>query len=607
MRFTRLLPIALLLFAAACDGNGRRIDPADAHLQRFGSCDEMARVLTTRPPEMTFSEGVSGVPIAESDTMGAAGTRGETNLQVEGVDELDLAKADGNFLYTVETGALFVLQRIPAASASILQKVDLGDETPRGLFLTADRLIVVADNQPDAIPYFAAELDPATPVESPSVSLRYFNRRPDGKLEEIETRGIEGTLLDARLVGGTMHVVTSSWLNVPVDDLPGAEVPGLLPENVGCKNILVEKVLLEGEKPEFYPMANNLVCVVSASASDPAVEPASECALTDHGSVVYASKSNLFLASGGWGEQTPIHQFAIHDGGEAPQYLGTALADGWLLNQFSMDEYDGHLRVATHVVRWEEAEGGCGAAGGAMPDDAICVRPTTSTQENLLQVFRLRFGDPELVGRIDGLAEGEQIYAVRFMGDKAFLVTFLTVDPLFAIDLSDPENPRVRGELKVPGFSTYLHPMADGYLLAIGRDDGVQLSIFDVRNLDEPKLARKLVVPGDWTDSEALHNHKAFRYDAESGLVIFPIDIYDGSYAHVFSGFHLYSASLAEGFKKVGQSAFPDGLDTDYFWMQSTGRSFVRDGAIALVGGGELVTRTVASPNADAARLTLTP
>src|SRR5690606_17326054 len=201
---------------------------------------------------------------------------------------------------------------------------------------------------------------------------------------------------------------------------------------------------------------------------------------------VYASEDNLYVAMSSWGwrgwgwNQDPsleIHKFALRGKGGKPQYRASGKVDGWLLNQFSMSEHNGHLRVATTTNgSWD---------------------PRTGEQQRQVSnnIFVLEESDRGLreIGAIRDIAPGEQIQSARFMGDRGYLVTFERIDPLFTIDFSDPEKPRIAGELKIPGFSSYMHPLGENHILAVGMDGtetgqltGMQVSIFDITDFDKP-------------------------------------------------------------------------------------------------------------------------
>ncbi|MEE2750335.1 MAG: beta-propeller domain-containing protein, partial [Myxococcota bacterium] len=201
-----------------------------------------------------------------------------------------------------------------------------------------------------------------------------------------------------------------------------------------------------------------------------------------------------------------VHQFDITDGPLNPSYSASGEVPGWVLNQFSLDESDGRLRIATTITIW----------GGG---------------EDVSGIYVLEPSDGELavVGQVEGLGVGEQIYSVRFVEDAAYVVTFRQIDPLYTVDLSDPTNPRARGELKIPGFSNYLHMVDDSHVLGIGQDIdvngwesyGVQISLFDVSDLDNPTRSAKLTLE-DTSWSEAQNQHHAFNYFAAAEALVVP-------------------------------------------------------------------------------------
>jgi hypothetical protein len=222
---------------------------------------------------------------------------------------------------------------------------------------------------------------------------------------------------------------------------------------------------------------------------------------------------------------------------------------GVINDQFSIDERDGVIRIATTRTTWQDRSGDAVA-----PD--VWIPPTT---DNLVSTMKLQDGALEIVGSTPPLAEGERIFSARFLGDLAYIVTFRQVDPLFAIDLSNPESPTVLGELKIPGFSDYMHPLGEDHLLTIGRDvdevtqqdNGTALQIFDVSDPANPALSHKALVGQGF--SEANHNHKAFNFyageTADSGLLAFPFVSYEGDFS---STLELWDVSVQSGLSRRG-------------------------------------------------------
>jgi hypothetical protein len=244
-------------------------------------------------------------------------------------------------------------------------------------------------------------------------------------------------------------------------------------------------------------------------------------------STFYSSADTLLLAEPAhdwwwywWYQDDPdqlnIHAFDISVPGQT-HYTGSGRVEGQIVDQFSLDEDNGAIRVATTtgmMWRWWN-------------DDED--RPVI---ENHVWVLEDQGAHLNVVGHVGGIAKGERIMSSRFQGNKGYLVTFEFIDPLFTLDMTDRKNPRVVGELKVPGFSTYLHPIADGKLLSIGIDGQdrwrTQVSLFDVSNFAQPTLSSALPVEAQnsWGWSEALYDHKAFQYWAPKKLLAIPQSTY---------------------------------------------------------------------------------
>jgi hypothetical protein len=266
---------------------------------------------------------------------------------------------------------------------------------------------------------------------------------------------------------------------------------------------------------------------------------------------VYASEKHVYVSqtSGSWWfdadqrQQTVVYKIAM--GAGRPAYRAVGAVDGWAESSFQFSEHDGFLRIATN--RWE-----------LDPEQGRWLR------DNHLWVL----GDDgagrlNVVGKVNGFAADERIFSARFLGTRGFVVTFRQIDPLFTFDLSVPQDPRLVGQVEIPGVSTYLHPLDDAHLLTIGFDGDqnrlngqFQLQIFDVQNLAQPRLLHKLVPKFDapgfaWTS--ATHDHHAFNYFPEAGTLTVPVQYYATYSADHFSGFIAFSASAANGFSELGR------------------------------------------------------
>jgi hypothetical protein len=282
-------------------------------------------------------------------------------------------------------------------------------------------------------------------------------------------------------------------------------------------------------------------------------DPVAITSILGQATQVYSNRDVLILAQPDWtwferdinSDRTAVHRFAVSSGAQRTPYQGSGFVPGIVKDQFSIDEREGIIRIATTRTTWHHQSGDV-----ITPD--VWVPPTT---DNLVSTLRLVDNGLEIAGSTPPLAEGERIFSARFLGDVGYLVTFRQVDPLFAIDLSDPENPTVLGELKIPGFSDYMHPLANDHLLTIGRDvdevtqldNGTALQIFDVSDPANPVLAHKALVGQGF--SEANHNHKAFNFYADKGLLAFPFVSYEGDFS---STLELWDVSAETGFNRRG-------------------------------------------------------
>jgi hypothetical protein len=248
---------------------------------------------------------------------------------------------------------------------------------------------------------------------------------------------------------------------------------------------------------------------------------------------------------------------------------------GWIVNQFSLGEYGGVLRIATTDYT-EDFSGFTNAV--------FCLKPDGE---------RLK-----AIGRIDGITPGEKIYAARFIGARGYLVTFVQVDPLITLDLSDPSRPAILGELVLPGYSTYIHPVDDDRLVTLGLktleeggwvlNDGLQLSLFDVSDPARPSLMDQVILGDRGTSSEALWNHKAFTFHTEADFIAFPVDLYEAegggdpwtTGTYLFSGLYVYGLDRDAGFSLLGRISTL--ADEGLFYSYWTRGIFMEDSVLAV-------------------------
>jgi uncharacterized secreted protein with C-terminal beta-propeller domain len=280
--------------------------------------------------------------------------------------------------------------------------------------------------------------------------------------------------------------------------------------------------------------------------------------------------------------RTVVHKIAIGQAGEL-DYVAKGEVPGRLLNQFSMDESGDRFRLATTVEYY------------------------SPYSQGLYSNVYVLDEQMQTVGRLEQIEPGESIYAARFIGDRLYLVTFQRIDPLFVIDLS-VDQPRILGELKLPGYSTYLHPYDERHIIGIGKEakengfggvqaTGVKLALFDVSDVSQPRLVDDHIIEGQGTDSEALYDHKAFFFDKSRGLLSIPVTSYDaepkyepdGRYIQpkTWKGFYVFNLGAGEGISLKG--TIEHGNTADYYYYSQGSRSFYIGDVLYTVSANNLI------------------
>ncbi|MHB1139404.1 MAG: beta-propeller domain-containing protein [Microthrixaceae bacterium] len=396
------------------------------------------------------------------------------------------------------------------------------------------------------------------PVFSVATTLTRVSLTDPAAPTVVEAVDVEGSVAATRMIDGRVRLVVRSEpvaatdvmmstdraaALAVVDDVDaGALVPrlavdGEVSELGGCSDVLLAAMPAGPEPASGAGIASDTsfmagpqtITVVTVGDTLADLQPVS---VQGGAEVTYASTDALFVAASAWdadGGRTDVHRFAL--GGEGPaEYTGSGSAPGHLLNQFSLSELDGALRVVTTVEAPFEQPVTTFVPGDAdepMPDIAIAPRAGgTSGRLTILDTD----GALEEVGHVDDLGPGETVRSVRFIGDLGYVVTFRQTDPLYALDLSDPRAPRVLGELKIPGFSEYLHPLGDGLLIGVGRevdpesllDQGLKISLFDVSDPAAMAEIDRIVLADAW--SPVSNDHHAFMWDPDRSQAVLPLD-----------------------------------------------------------------------------------
>ncbi|MFQ6052617.1 MAG: beta-propeller domain-containing protein [Candidatus Bathyarchaeia archaeon] len=542
--------------------------PGFGSLMRFSSYEELTAFLS-RSAEFQgyprlFGRGFGGAiwdlsilpsltAKSEASVAGAAGPDfSGTNIQVEGVDEADVVKTDGEYIYLATGKGVLIVKAYPPEVAEVVSRLEL-NRTVSDLFVSGDKLVVfLAEFEP----YYLYPFEHDGEGTSTTILVYDISDRSSPTLERTVT--VDGFYFNSRMIGDYIYVIIDkpAYLNNGEVDLPTIRSDGYYVK------VKAPTIYYANYSDAFYAFTS----IVAVNVQDPEEAFSHETFLLGAASSLYVSRRHIYITSPRAMEDdsgelygTMIYKISAEDG--VISYVADGFVPGWVLNQFSMDEHDGYFRIATTNGR---------ALWGGSPS-------------NNVYVLNSSLG---IVGRLEGLAPGEEIYSARFMGSRCYLVTFKKVDPLVVIDLSDPERPEVLGKLKIPGYSDYLHPYDETHLIGVGKEteeaeeggfawyQGVKISLFDVGDVSKPRELAKYEVGDRGTDSPVLWDHKAFLFSRDRHLLVLPIlvaeidaSVYSGSVPpdaygeYVFQGAYVFNVSLTDGIRLRGRITHLDGRD----------------------------------------------
>jgi inhibitor of cysteine peptidase len=426
-----------------------------------------------------------------------------TNIQVAGVDEADTVKTDGDYIYLVSGNKTIIVKAYPPEQAQIVSEIEL-QGTIIGIFINGDRLVVFEEETP----YYAyndIRWDSAEkfymPYRSPKTYVKVYDVSDRENPELQREFSANGQYVSSRMIGDYAYLVVNEPVYEQDDEvnLPKIYLDGNETE-IRATDIYYSDVA------DYYYMYTTIIAVNTRNDDQ---EPTYETILLGASSNLYVSLNNIYLTFPVWGtgvgdfDKTSIHR--IHIAGDEIIPVASGEVPGTVLNQFSMDEYGDYFRVATTTHG--------------------------ETPRNDVYVLNMALN---ITGSLTSLAPGETIYSARFMGERCYLVTFRNIDPLFVIDLSDPRNPQRLGELKITGYSSYLHPYDENHIIGIGKEtvaeredfawyQGLKISLFDVSDVSNPVEIGKYEIGDRGTDSPVLWDHKAFLFDKSRNLMVIPV------------------------------------------------------------------------------------
>lgn len=547
---------------------------------------------------------------------GDAGNRAwsTTNVQEEGVDEADFVKNDGDHIYLLDGDALSILDAWPADELAEVSRTEI-EGTPQSLYFDGIDTVVVFSvlGEADARPASGAE-----PMVSSAEGDGRWSYDPISKVTVLDVADraapeamrelyFDGSVVSSRRIGEKLHIVTRNDLgdliygdndggfganarrHARVDRSQAENWLPAIQDNIksggtwstqGGVAVACEAVYKPNVRTELQFTG---VHTLDLSAPDGALGSVGALTRAD---ISYASENALYLAMSEWESgpfrsldgrvQSRVHKFDLR--GDSPSYTASGVVPGSMLSSYSLGEHDGHLRIAT--TTWTDMGGSSNAVYVLGQEDTL-LTPT---------------------GSLEGLAQGESIYAVRFVGDRGYVVTFERIDPLFTLDLSDPADPRVVGELEVTGFSNYLHPIDEGHLLAIGEEIssdgwtwmGLQVSLFDVTDFAEPELLDREIV-GQGGSSEAQYDPHAFTWFGELETLALPVMGWDPNGMVSQTSLELFHVTPEAGIESVGSvdhAAFVGEEAAGWGWCDQVRRSiFIDDYVFAVSNLGVQVVR----------------
>ncbi len=685
-------------------------------LKYFESAEEIQQFLSQNV-DSSYQAFADRISIAQEAGDGAAplqektGSYSQTNVQVAGVDEPDIVKTDGVYIYVVSGSNISVIKANPSSSPRLLSVINVNGYVQE-IFIRNNVLVIFGQESSGYVPYYGCpecDVSIATsklsagaemaiepyPYYSPKSFIKLYDLSDYESPQEKESVVYDGSYYNARMIDNYVYVVaqqpifqqeesvqlpsvkygnveekiapediaysllpdagyqltTIFALNLDTDELERStfmtgytqtlyvsehNIYIAAPLYISYENYrekFIEEVVialldssteqyvtdeLESKQP-FYQKDNNIREYVAGYYNRLSQSQKDDFASNlNQKADVFAEKMQKEL------QKIRIHKISITGG--KPEYVATGDVPGHLLNQFSLDEYKNYLRVATTTqpfFGWSEP-----VIFSTTEEDVLAEssesfsipEPRTDLQDETKNNVYVLDDNLNMVGSVENLAPGERIYSARFIEDRLYLVTFFQVDPLFVIDLSKPSDPEVLGELKIPGYSAYLHPYDDNYVIGVGVDttdkenrvivEGIKLALFDVSDVSNPQQIAQTSIGQSGSSSEALYNHKAFLFDKNKQLLVIPVTVYENSGINfgklTFQGSYVFSLSPESGFALKGrvthlneteQEALDKSiLSDDYYFPPYTTviqRSFYIDNTLYTISQGTLKAHNI--------------
>ena len=599
---------SMALWASACLPPGlleSLLDFEQTDMASFAGCNELESSLKQRALNEAQYRSLAAITSGSYNPGGyaAAGAAdltdksvSTTNNQEAGVDEADIFKVDANYAYALHGNALVIIETLKDGGSNFQGEVNGARQVswtaiegqPFEMFIEGDRALIMlrtTHSEVEGTFQSGGEEIPEREAGFETVKAALYDISDRAKPVLMRELFMEGEYLSSRRIGDRAYIVTKALLDgPPMEEAPSSDATWLTRREEAIRNAKLSDWIPYYYDVRYDAAGNTTLEASHCSCEDTYAAPSGEgddalavysvglldgasdvetATVIGDGATVYSSQKSLVVAltnyaeltygegrptfTGGpvdedeeTGQVTTLHRFEFQDSGKV-RYDASGQVDGWILNQFSLSEYKGYLRVATQL-------------GDNGDPDVQTLVFTLRTKPKPSSYYTAGSSAPrdylQVTGELREIGYGEDLYAVRFKGDVGYVVTFLETDPLWTIDLSSPENPKILGELMVPGYSTYLHPIDGQKIIGVGRadwtdDEGIKLSLFDVSDLTWPRALQERAV-GDFSSRTPVEEtHKAFLWMEDLDMMAIPMD-HTG-----FSALIVYK--VVNGFELVGQ------------------------------------------------------
>lgn len=446
-----------------------------------------------------------------------------TNIQVAGVDEADTVKTDGEHIYLVSGNNVTILKAYPPEEAEVLSKITFNDMYPLGIFASPNRLVVLGSKytspQPTYIEPFSPQADYYKPfIVDIKTFVEVYDISEKTQPAFLTSFTMSGSYFNSRMIGDYVYFVVSQPAYVIYDTVVLPKIYSVY----GIREISPSEIHYSNTSDNYYMFTT----VVALNVQNTAEEPTTRTLMLGGTSNMYVSLNNIYITFPEPERKTSIYRIRIDKNTLLEEAKGKV--QGSPLNQFSMDEYNNHFRIAT----------------------ATWVNGTPRSNVYVLDM------NLSMVGSLENIALGENMDSTRFIGNRCYLSTSVVRrDPFFVIDVENASNPKILGDLKIPGFTRYLHPYDEDRVIGIGKDGNiVKISLFDVSNVSKPIEIDKYTVDGTWSDTPVLTEHKAFLFARSKDLLVIPVSIqqtYWDKYS-MWQGAYVFNITLTDIALKSG-------------------------------------------------------